>query len=178
VQFNKAELCNQYNTELYDYIIELETYFKTKIPKDYDIRKQSFMDGAIIGPLGVPRPYQGLDWAYGLIGSNPVRSYCKKILIVNGGIFTPKQRALMQLVNRMRNDGWLVSDDPKDPITDHLTVGAAANAGHIDHIHPKAKAGANAFSNARLISRRHNEATKDTQKKVNEEKTADMEITK
>jgi hypothetical protein len=170
VQMSETDLRAEYGDDLYNYIIFLETWFNNPRnidQKTYDISRQSFLANVKCGPFGVPRPYQCLDFAFALVDSNAVKTYCgSKMKIANGEPFRPRQRALIQLVNRMRNNGWLVSDDPKDPQNGHLTVGAGADAGHVDHIHPKAQAGANAFSNARLISRKHNESTKDTQKTV------------
>jgi hypothetical protein len=167
VQMSDDDLRADYGDELCKYIVELDKWFATNIDvKTYDIGKQPFLTGARLGPFGVPRPYQCLDFAFALTGTNPVITFCtKNLTITNGLAFHSRQRDLIQLVNRIRNGGWLVTDDPgADPYKGHLTTGSGADAGHVDHIHPKAQAGANAFSNARLVSRKHNETTKDTQK--------------
>jgi hypothetical protein len=165
VQLSKTDLCEQYGKELYECVVTFEEYCQKNLGSSYDIGKE-LLTGAYIGPFGVPRPYQCLDFAVTMAKTNAIQVYLKPLKIMNSQVFGHRQRALIQLLNRIRNDGWLVSDDPNDPIKGHLTVGAGADAGHVDHIRPKAQAGANAFSNARLISRKHNETTKDTQKKV------------
>ena len=168
IQMSEVDLRNDYGSTLYDYIVFLEDWFAKNIDvKTYDINKEIFGGKAAMGPFGYPRPYQCLDFAFSLTETNAVKTFLgSRMTIVGGFSFLPRQRDLIRLVNRMRNGGWLVSDDPKDPVTGHLTMGSGVNAGHIDHIHPKAQSGSNAFSNARLVSRKHNETTKDTQKTV------------
>jgi hypothetical protein len=168
VQMTEVEMRTDYGDALYDYIIFLEKWFAENIDiKTYDSNKELYDNSAKMGPFGYPRPYQCLDFAFTLVGSNAVKTFLgPRMAIKNGLTFHARQRDLIRLVNRMRNGGWLVSDDPSDVVKGHLAIGAGADAGHVDHIHPKAQSGSNAFSNARLISRKHNEATKDTQKVV------------
>lgn len=168
IQMSITDLQEDYGADLCEYIVWLDSWFATNIDvKTYDINKELFGNAAKMGPFGYPRPYQCLDYAFALVGKNAVKTFLgSRLKIQNGLPFHARQRDLINLVNRIRNGGWLVSDDSNDVMKGHLAVGAGADAGHVDHIHPKAQAGSNAFSNARLISRKHNETTKDTQKMV------------
>ena len=68
----------------------------------------------------------------------------------NGYSFTPQQRESILFVNRVRNGGWLFSDDTSENASPLSLYGDAG--AEIDHIVPKSQTGSNCYSNARVIS--------------------------
>lgn len=70
--------------------------------------------------------------------------------IESGREFSQEQRQIIIKANLSHN-GALVSDDPKDPHQD-LSENGTVDFPEVDHIIPKSSGGANAFSNARVVS--------------------------
>ncbi|HEU5003546.1 MAG TPA: DNA/RNA non-specific endonuclease [Actinomycetota bacterium] len=64
--------------------------------------------------------------------------------------FSQEQRQLIIKANLSKN-GSLTSDDPRDPHQD-LSENGTVDFPEVDHIIPKSSGGANAFSNARVVS--------------------------
>jgi hypothetical protein len=99
--------------------------------------------------LGVARPYAVLDYL-------DFHQMITTTVFGNGRPFTPQQRENILLVNRVRHNGWLVSDDTSEnskPLALYGDAGA-----EIDHIVPEAQSGCNAYSNARVVSSLLNKA--------------------
>lgn len=65
--------------------------------------------------------------------------------------FSQEQRQLIIKANLSKNGGALMSDDPADPHQD-LSENGTVDFPEVDHIIPKSSGGANAFSNARVVS--------------------------
>jgi DNA/RNA non-specific endonuclease len=107
--------------------------------------------GALVPQTKIPRPYAFLDyWWLADPNDNAVRRYLNAK--VQGGLdFTPRQKTLIRLVNRVWNGGALVSDYPGDS-KDPLIEGSGHDAAQIDHVRPQAAFGPNFFSNAYVSS--------------------------
>jgi 5-methylcytosine-specific restriction endonuclease McrA len=70
--------------------------------------------------------------------------------------FTQRQKQLIYLVNRLRNNGWLKSDytgDSQSPLP--CDVGGRT-AAQVDHVLPENSGGLNLFSNARVCTGKFN----------------------
>lgn len=92
-----------------------------------------------------------------------------RTLIAAGRKFTPTQKVNIYRVNRNRNGGVLKSDNPADPyygqvlLEPQLSVsrgmggeGQPPNMASVDHIVPRSRGGTNSYSNAQVVSIKHN----------------------
>jgi len=102
---------------------------------------------------GIARPYAVLDYMMYVKDFQDLK--CDTI--GNGRGFTGNQRNNILLVNRVRNDRWLKSDDAAD--TKNALSLRGDGGAEIDHIVPKkGQGGCNAYSNAQVISSMRNKA--------------------
>lgn len=127
---------------------------------DYVIEKENAFKNVKVPAQGILRPYAVLDALY-------LRGDLNKILTAwnirsfggfgNGLEFEEWQQRLIYLVNRIRNDGWLKSDQRGDGDCENLLDCQGDQGAQVDHIVSKRVAsGSNAFSNAQVVSRRYN----------------------
>lgn len=102
---------------------------------------------------GHPRPYAVLDYLWLNEQIPPV--WGLNFTYENGQFFSDQQRNLILAVNRIRNNGWIKSDEAGDDFTT-LMVEGSDQAPEVDHIVQRSTSGSNAFSNARVVSSRYN----------------------
>ncbi len=117
-----------------------------------------------VGDEVANRPYSFLD-PY-MDGNNAVNWISGTRQVVASGYFSEGQRIIIKIANRLLHEGWLVSDYPDDPMNKreakYLTEFSGPTAAAIDHVHPRAKAGINCFSNAKIASGAYNSTKSDT----------------
>ena len=107
------------------------------------------------------RPYAVLDYLRYRHATDYARFGFPTPTVQNVTEFSTQQLEAIRYVNVVRNGGVLRSDLAAfDPFRDLMPASTDAKA-VVDHIWPKQNGGANAFSNARLISQRLNTALND-----------------
>lgn len=121
-------------------------------------------------PFG-PRPYAFLDYAaWKAVKDNPkaLQAWSDSVVLAQTDDFSPEQIAKIREVNRVLHDGFYMSDDPDDPAYKELRYrvpghppGLLVEGGHdltpqVDHVIPQSATGAAVYSNAMLISAKHN----------------------
>ncbi|NWB83964.1 MULTISPECIES: DNA/RNA non-specific endonuclease [Pseudomonas] len=116
------------------------------------------------------RPYAFLDYAeWKSVKDDPkqLAHWNDRVILSQAAEFSSTQIETIRAVNRVLNDGYLISDDIVDPVyTDKYRipgqrVGLLVEGGHdltpqVDHIIAKSASGAAVYSNAMLISAKHN----------------------
>ena len=120
-------------------------------------------------PAGV-RPYAFIDYAEWKSVKDDPEKLCywnSCVILAQACEFSSKQIEMIRAVNRVLNDGYLMSDAIVDPVyTDAyrvpgLPLGLLVEGGHdhtpqVDHVVAKSASGAGVYSNAMLISAKHN----------------------
>ncbi|GFM55791.1 hypothetical protein PSCICF_19690 [Pseudomonas cichorii] len=116
------------------------------------------------------KPYAFLDYAdWKAVKDSPeaLGHWNNTLILAQASEFTSSQIETIRAVNRVLNDGLLISDSPDDPVyTDRYRIpgqplGLLVEGGHdltpqVDHVIPKSASGAASYSNAMLISAKHN----------------------
>jgi hypothetical protein len=103
----------------------------------------------------IPRPYAFLDQLWLEQPGCPIQKYLGKAVWVGGKGFSPRQKTLIRMANRLFNGGYLRSDYPNDT-KDNLIEGSGHQAAQVDHVWPQSAYGPNLFSNAMIASGKFN----------------------
>jgi len=116
------------------------------------------------------KPYAFLDYAEWKAAKDDPEALARwnnNLMLAQAAEFSSTQIETIRAVNRVLNDGFLISDAAVDPVyTDQYRIpgqplGLLVEGGHdltpqVDHVIPKSTSGSAAYSNAMLISAKYN----------------------